>query len=317
MRVRSIWNLFALTAPIVAFVLPDPAGSHVDAAKRAIPFQPLRPISVAKRAEVQKRQSASEAIPITFDILVTTLWGESIQVIGSTTELGSWDTSTAVPLTAAQYTSGNPLWSTTVNIAAGAKLTYKFIRILTDGTVEWEAGSDRTYTVPSNGATSAKISASWQSSTSTASTSTTQASVVLPTRLAETSTSAPASSCTNGPTSRGCWSGRFSIDADFDDDWPSTGKVVSYELTVTNTTLAPDGFVRPVFAVNGQYPGPTIYANWGDTIKVTVNNQLEHNGTAIHWHGMRMWHANGQDGVPGVTVSDCKIILIKPASDEH
>lgn len=298
MWLSSIVNLLAVAAPIVASVLPTPERSHVETAKRAIPFEPLRPISISNKRELRARQSASDTIPVTFDVLVTTLWGESIQVVGSTSELGNWDTSSAVSLTAAQYTSGNPLWSITVDIISGEKLTYKFIRILTDGTVEWEAGSDRTYTVPSNGATSAKISASWQSDTTAS-----QTSAAVATRAAVTTANAPTSTCTNSPTSRGCWSGGFSIDTDFDDDWPSTGNVVSYELTVTNITLAPDGYSRYVLAINGQYPGPTIYANWGDTIKITVNNQMDYNGTSIHWHGMRMWHANGQDGVPGVTVS--------------
>lgn len=36
-------------------------------------------------------------------------------------------------------------------------------------------------------------------------------------------------------------------------------------------------------------------------ISVTLNNQLQDNGTSIHWHGIRQYHANSQDGVPGVT----------------
>lgn len=39
--------------------------------------------------------------------------------------------------------------------------------------------------------------------------------------------------------------------------------------------------------VNGQYPGPTVYANWGDMISITVKNSLQNNGTGIHWHGVR------------------------------
>jgi FtsP/CotA-like multicopper oxidase with cupredoxin domain len=39
--------------------------------------------------------------------------------------------------------------------------------------------------------------------------------------------------------------------------------------------------------VNGQFPGPTIEANWGDWIEVTVHNNISGSeGTAIHWHGM-------------------------------
>lgn len=112
-------------------------------------------------------------------------------------------------------------------------------------------------------------------------------------------------SCTNSPTSRNCWTSGYDIDTDFDTDWPTTGNTVSYDLTITNTTLAPDGYERQVFAINGQYPGPTIYADWGDMISVTVTNDMQDNGTTIHWHGVRQYHSNSQDGVPGVT--ECPI----------
>ena len=63
-------------------------------------------------------------------------------------------------------------------------------------------------------------------------------------------------SCNNGPQSRDCWYGDFNIDTDMDLEWPDTGKTVKYHLTITNTTGAPDGFERPIFLINGQYPGP-------------------------------------------------------------
>lgn len=53
--------------------------------------------------------------------------------------------------------------------------------------------------------------------------------------------------------------------------------------------------------INGRTPGPTIVANWGDTIRVTVRNLLQANGTSIHWHGMRMLNSNIQDGTNGIT----------------
>jgi FtsP/CotA-like multicopper oxidase with cupredoxin domain len=46
--------------------------------------------------------------------------------------------------------------------------------------------------------------------------------------------------------------------------------------------LAPDGISRPMMVFNGQYPGPTIVADWGDTIQITVKNSLESNGESIH-----------------------------------
>jgi FtsP/CotA-like multicopper oxidase with cupredoxin domain len=51
-----------------------------------------------------------------------------------------------------------------------------------------------------------------------------------------------------------------------------------YNLEATSMSLSPDGFSRPMMVFNGQYPGPTIVADWGDTIEVTVKNSLETNG---------------------------------------
>lgn len=63
-------------------------------------------------------------------------------------------------------------------------------------------------------------------------------------------------SCNNGPQSRDCWYDDFNIDTDMDLEWPDTGKTVKYHLTITNSSGAPDGFERPLFLINGQYPGP-------------------------------------------------------------
>jgi FtsP/CotA-like multicopper oxidase with cupredoxin domain len=45
--------------------------------------------------------------------------------------------------------------------------------------------------------------------------------------------------------------------------------------------MAPDGVERMMYVVNGQYPGPTIYANWGDWVVVHVQNNLQNNGYLI------------------------------------
>jgi FtsP/CotA-like multicopper oxidase with cupredoxin domain len=68
---------------------------------------------------------------------------------------------------------------------------------------------------------------------------------------------------------------------------------------------------RPVMLVNGIYPGPTLRAKWGDWIVVNVKNSLRHNGTGIHWHGLRQWHSSQHDGVPGIST---KIFLRKRIS---
>lgn len=57
--------------------------------------------------------------------------------------------------------------------------------------------------------------------------------------------------------------------------------------------------------INGQYPGPTIRGKWGDTFVINVKNSMSHNGTGIHWHGIRQLNSCQDDGVPGVT--ECPI----------
>ncbi|CAM0138715.1 hypothetical protein VKS41_008452 [Umbelopsis sp. WA50703] len=83
-----------------------------------------------------------------------------------------------------------------------------------------------------------------------------------------------------------------------------------YNLTISQATIAPDGFSRLGYVINGQYPGPTISANTGDTISVKVFNNLTE-PTAMHWHGMYQRGTPWNDGTPGVT--QCPI----PAGDTY
>ncbi|KAE8355939.1 Cupredoxin [Aspergillus coremiiformis] len=98
---------------------------------------------------------------------------------------------------------------------------------------------------------------------------------------------------------------QFDINTNYYTIAPDTGKVVEYWLDITNVTAAPDGVPRPMMLVNDQYPGPTIEANWGDTIKVHVHNSLQDNGTSIHFHGVRQFLNNQMDGA--VSVTQCPI----------
>jgi hypothetical protein len=84
---------------------------------------------------------------------------------------------------------------------------------------------------------------------------------------------------------------------------PDTGVTREYWLELSDVTVAPDGVSRSAMAVNGTIPGPTLFADWGDTVVVHVNNNLEtsQNGTSIHWHGIRQNGTNDQDGVSSIT----------------
>ncbi len=62
---------------------------------------------------------------------------------------------------------------------------------------------------------------------------------------------------------------------------------------VLSTTLVAS-VVGEGYAYNGASPGPTLRVNVGDSIEVTLDNQLA-DSTTIHWHGMHV--PNEMDGV--------------------
>jgi FtsP/CotA-like multicopper oxidase with cupredoxin domain len=106
--------------------------------------------------------------------------------------------------------------------------------------------------------------------------------------------------CENSPSNRQCW-GLYDINTNFYTTTPDTGAIRTYNLELTQQTFAPDGTPRMMQLVNGQYPGPTLEANWGDTVVVHVTNHIPNNGTSIHFHGVRQLKTFQEDGAPGVT----------------
>ncbi|EOD46054.1 putative multicopper oxidase protein [Neofusicoccum parvum UCRNP2] len=76
-----------------------------------------------------------------------------------------------------------------------------------------------------------------------------------------------------------------------------------YWFDLIEVTVAPDGIERTAMTVNGSIPGPTIEADWGDTVVVHVTNSLmsNQNGTSIHFHGIRQNYTNQNDGVVSIT----------------
>ncbi|KAI4169291.1 MAG: hypothetical protein LQ343_005789 [Gyalolechia ehrenbergii] len=83
---------------------------------------------------------------------------------------------------------------------------------------------------------------------------------------------------------------------------PTTGVIRSYDFTIARGYIAPDGVNKSVMLINGQFPGPTIEANWGDTFSINVHNQITEpeEGTALHWHGLLQRATPWFDGVPAV-----------------
>lgn len=87
---------------------------------------------------------------VLFNEIATTAYGESVFIVGSISQLGSWNTDNAIALSASQYTSSNNLWFVTVSLPAGSSFEYKYLRKESDGSVIWESDPNRQYTTPSN-----------------------------------------------------------------------------------------------------------------------------------------------------------------------
>ena len=81
-----------------------------------------------------------------------------------------------------------------------------------------------------------------------------------------------------------------------------TGVIRPYTFVIERGFKAPDGVNKSVIMINGQIPGPTIEANWGDTVQVTVTNNITgpEEGTSLHWHGLLQKETPWFDGVPSV-----------------
>ncbi|PSK60454.1 Iron transport multicopper oxidase [Elsinoe australis] len=112
--------------------------------------------------------------------------------------------------------------------------------------------------------------------------------------------------CTHGPRNRACWRDGFSVATDFDQKHPTNGKTRTYNFEISEAPCNPDGNGEVMCQlVNGQYPGPVLWAEWGDYLSINVKNSLPANGTSLHWHGIRQLNSPGSDGVNGIT--ECPI----------
>ncbi|OJD26724.1 hypothetical protein ACJ73_01894 [Blastomyces percursus] len=89
-----------------------------------------------------------DSIHVTFNEIATTSLGQNIFIVGSIPELGSWDVESAISLSPDRYTHDNHLWYRTIQLSAGLKFEYKYIRKEVGKNVVWEGDPNRSYTVP-------------------------------------------------------------------------------------------------------------------------------------------------------------------------
>ncbi|KAJ1417725.1 Multicopper oxidase, type 1 [Sesbania bispinosa] len=80
----------------------------------------------------------------------------------------------------------------------------------------------------------------------------------------------------------------------------ANAKTHEHEFVVEATKVKRLCKTHNSITVNGQYPGPTLEINNGDTLVVKVTNKARYNVT-IHWHGVRQMRTGWADGPEFVT----------------
>lgn len=97
-------------------------------------------------------------IPVTFTINnATTYYGQNVYIVGSTSDLGNWNTTYARgPASCPNY----PTWTITLNLLPGEQIQFKAVKIDSSGNITWEGGSNHTYTVPTSG--TGNVTFTWQ-----------------------------------------------------------------------------------------------------------------------------------------------------------
>ncbi|KAF2788540.1 carbohydrate-binding module family 20 protein [Melanomma pulvis-pyrius CBS 109.77] len=158
------WNSFQtpqiyLSCADIAIVgsgsTPNPATSST------VPAASTLTTKVATSTAVSCATPAA-SVAVTFNERVKTVVGQTIKIVGSIPELGNWDTGSAVALSASQYTDANPLWAGTISLAAAKAFEYKYIKVESSGSVTWESGDNRKYTVPTGCESKVAVTADWK-----------------------------------------------------------------------------------------------------------------------------------------------------------
>ena len=87
--------------------------------------------------------TGSTTTAVAFNVTYSgTVSGQDVYVLGSTAQLGAWNTANAIKLSGTAY----PVWKGTINLTSGTAVSFKYIRKDAAGNVLYEGGTDRTFT---------------------------------------------------------------------------------------------------------------------------------------------------------------------------
>ena len=109
----------------------------------------------------QTRISSAAQVAVTFTVnnAPSTNYGDNVYLSGQFDELGNWGTTTTTaigPLNDPNY----PNWFIMASVPACWNMQFKFLIIRADGSIQWENGSNHSYTAPCSG--TGYINVNWQ-----------------------------------------------------------------------------------------------------------------------------------------------------------
>lgn len=77
------------------------------------------------------------SVAVTFNVVESTTFGETILLAGSISQLGGWDLANAAALSAIDYQSGYPRWFVTASLPAATTFQYKFVKEESNGSTAY------------------------------------------------------------------------------------------------------------------------------------------------------------------------------------
>ncbi|CAE6405542.1 unnamed protein product [Rhizoctonia solani] len=93
---------------------------------------------------------------VSFQVNAQTTFGDSIFLVGSISQIGSWTPASSLAMSSAAY----PTWAVNVNMPINTPFSYHYIRKTASGSVVWESGPNRNATTPASGTLA--LSDSWR-----------------------------------------------------------------------------------------------------------------------------------------------------------
>lgn len=105
------------------------------------------------------------SVAVTFNVNVTTLREQAVELIGNNAVLGNWNPPDAVTLSAGLYVTTSQLLSVKMKFSPREVIQYKYIKVQKSGnttSVTWENGANRNYKVPATCATAVAVSDIWK-----------------------------------------------------------------------------------------------------------------------------------------------------------